>query len=145
MDIPFRPEILGGSYPIPVIRSHLESQVPLTVITYLCAQSMICSIGRIHNGHQVVFCFMYATTSHYCYYYSNWAHAVKGREAWINSCQVYNVESVSNRRLVLLVTFLYLQKLWRYICSTPPFEVRWSRAQRYQVCTILLEIVPPFS
>ena len=76
------------------------------------AQSVMYTVGRIHNGLRVVFCFVHVTPSHYhhhadlltCIEHVRW----KILEACVNVCWAYSVESVFKMWLILSVTLFIL-------------------------------------
>ena len=85
------------------------------------AQSMLCTVGRIHNGPKVMFFFMPATGPHYHHYaeitHLHWTHTVKEiLEAWVNACWVYSIESVSKMYLVLSSTYLFFFTVCGVVC-----------------------------
>ena len=84
------------------------------------AQSVVCSVGRIHNVLKVTFCFMHATSAHYHHYtdllicieHMRWKILV----ACVNAFGVYSVEGVSKMKLVLSVTFLIFITIYSVVC-----------------------------
>ena len=90
--------------------SSLLSWMPgwLESISTDIAQSMMCAISRIHNGHNVVFCFRHATPFHYHH------------DAWLLACVEHNKRLlvISCRGCVEdgISSFDYLFAIYRVTC-----------------------------
>ena len=76
------------------------------------AQSVICAVGKIHNGLEVVFCLIHGTPSHY-HHHAELLICIENirrkKILWlcINACWVFSVKSVSKMQLVLRFSSLF--------------------------------------
>ena len=86
----------------------------------------LCALGRIHNGHKVVFCFLHATPFHYhhhadlltCIEHIRW----KIPEAFLHACWLYSVESVFALDVVgsfAYLIYFILFAIYAFVCFKP--------------------------
>ena len=112
-----------------ILTCGLEKSCFLVIYNLEILQFMLYTVGRIHNGTKVMFCFMHVTESQFRHYakllmcidYIRW----KPLETCVNACWVYSVESVSQMYSAISVTFLIF--LW-VVCVKLAHSSLGSRA-----------------
>ena len=89
-------------------------------------KSMMCVLGRVHNGPRVGCCFRHVTPSHYHNACKCWTHA--------NVCWVYSVVSVYKVQLFISITPIFIA-IYRIACVQLAYS---SICDRKDIAIIIL-------